>query len=368
MEKNIIYTSHNINILELLYNIITKYDSHKENIISFSFDIDDINYYSQYYLDSINELTKYKIDPEPSYDFEGYEKEINKDFDLDDYVKAKYNYLVKILKTFDITCWEFKKDIYEWEYKTDNELEEVEIKKPLQNFYFEITVDIQKIKTKIIEYIDKEIIKKDFDSSTEIIEDAILKQFEKRWKDNIKIYNKDLVDIIWWDNKKHFKIWNDDWITIVYYNDVLELFLMMLYLDWKIDSITNIWRWIYEIKWNLSKKILKKNILLANWNIEINKNDYIITYKTKPIILKYESNYSHMLLKILIDNIWEYVDVNIIRDEIIKQVNQNKKNKFLTSLNELSRNYSNIYKSNSSFNFLKDYISMKDKKIILKIK
>jgi hypothetical protein len=104
MEENIIYKSQNINILELLYIIITKYDPEKENIISFSFDDDDLNYYSQYYLDSKNEFTKDKVETEPPYDFEGYEKEINKDFNLDNYIKTKFNSLVNILKTFDITC------------------------------------------------------------------------------------------------------------------------------------------------------------------------------------------------------------------------------------------------------------------------
>ena len=34
MEENIIYTSHNIHVFELLYNMLNKYNIDKKNIIS----------------------------------------------------------------------------------------------------------------------------------------------------------------------------------------------------------------------------------------------------------------------------------------------------------------------------------------------
>lgn len=326
MEKNIISYSNNINILNLLSNILSNYDVWKENIIGFSFDDEDLLYIlslGYIYLDSNNELTRYKIDLEPPYEFEEYTKTENKEFNLRDYVETKFYDFKKILTSFNIEIdWELCYEFIPWDYVTDDMWDEVIIEKPVQKFYFKISVNIQDLKNKMLEYLKNEIVKKKFHYSIEKIEKDILSKFDEFWKSEIIISDKSLGDKLNSWNKYYPKVTynKDDLITIVYYNDILELFLYKLYCEWILNKWYYLPDWNYEISLVIKKenklddntKVIKNiednKVILLDWKIIYYKDKYLFQ---NPIDNNEYNIMNHWdydkMMDILIHNIWYYV-------------------------------------------------------------
>ncbi len=315
MEQNIISKSSDLNILQILL----KYAPEKENIIEFRFDINDLNYYSAYHLDSNNELTKYKIARELPDEFGDFIESENKDFNLKDYIETKYNILKKIFtKIFDIQVWDLQYTHVIWEDTEDNEWNQVIIKEAEEIYYFMIDTNKEDLKIKILDYIDKEIQRLDFHYSIDKIEEAILNEFKIKWKNEVKISKETLKDIISHYETKYFKIWIDDGITIVYYDDVIELFLVKLLLSWSIENYQEIKKGLYKIKASQTLEISKESITekknisnelwLLWWKIIYYKDKYLFKNieNNKEYNIKEHWNYDKMM-DVLIENIWEYV-------------------------------------------------------------
>lgn len=363
MEQNIISQSSDLNILQILL----KYAPEKENIIEFRFDINDLNYYSTYHLDSNNELTKYKIARELPDEFGDFIESENKDFNLKDYIETKYNILKKIFtKIFDIQVWDLQYTHVIWEDTEDNEWNQVIIKEAEEIYYFMIDTNKEDLKIKILDYIDKEIQRLDFHYSIDKIEETILNEFKIKWKNEVKISKETLKDIISHYETKYFKIWIDDGITIVYYDDVIELFLIKLLLNWSIENYQEIKKGLYKIKASHKLKIPKENIILWGWAIIINPNNYTIYYNWTIYSLK-DNTFNHIILKALIDNFNNYCSKDYFKKYIEQKSKDDptftKKEKHLISLKTLEKNYTNT--SNWKLSFLQWFIKMENKEVIL---
>lgn len=364
MEKNIIYNSHKISILELIYSILLNYNEEKENIIEFNLDRDDLNYSSTFNLDSNLNFTQDQKE-ELSYDNFNVELIDTKYFNVDIYVSNKYRILKNnLIEYFSIKIdWELQKEVFWWKYIEDEEWNEIEIEKRLEIYYFKISCDIYSLKTKFIEYLSNEINNKSFYYGNGKIEELILDEFIKRGKDEIKISSKDLWDTLKTDNTNFSKYWNNlDLITIVFYNDVIELFLYKLYLYWQLGSIKINRDWKYEIKskwitWKVIKdKNIENEIELLDWKIIYYKDKYLFYNPENTQEYNIKSNWNYdKLMDILIENIWSYVSYDDFLELPVynKPWDSRDKNKRITDT-----------KDNLQKNVLKGLYLIKDKEKI----
>lgn len=363
MEKNIIHSSNKVNILYLVYCIINEYKSNYENIISFTISSDDFEDMQNYYIDSNNCLTKNKLVID-SFRLNENTDVNNREFDADLYIKRKIELLTNNLNKFWIDLSKYGKQVIEWEYELDEDWNEDCIKEYKEIYSLVINVDdINILKVKLDQFIEKEILDKEFEYSTEKISDEILSTFITRWKNNIIINpinykrlnhnDKDSFGFI-----KSIKSTKYDLIKIVYYDNVIELFIYKLYLEWYILSIESNYNIIWDIE-KVNKRLNIKNIIKLSNDISYDKDSKIILHKnvSYPLVRKQANQ---VLLEIILDNYWkDYDSICWIEEFYRKHVFSRSKKNISEQIHDT---FYKITSSNSKYKFLKEVIN--GKKII----
>lgn len=235
--------------------------------------------------------------------------------------------------------------------------------------------------------IDEYISNYNFRYSIEYIENKILEHINKNNKEEVSLSLSDLEKNIfeqepiyfmrWWNEVfvdwMVSKLWNNNQVEDIFYVVLwcyLELFLMKLYLDWKIKWYEKVWDGLYSISKNEleTTKAITINTTVKNENIDYTNMLQIwehTYYKSNIIyhkwnIFKLKNTYEHILIKVLLDNIWnklDYQDIETKMSEYWKKIK-----KWKTSIAEkIDFYFENIFRENNELNFMKDII--KDKYI-----